>query len=129
MVLGLELAWLRKDGSSLFVRISSRTVCDESGDIQYYEGTIEDISGYKHAEKMLQKSKEKYLSLVETMEEGIGFVDENEIFVYINQAASNIFGYTEDEMIGKNLKEFTTHEMFRRVLKETSLRKALLPGL
>jgi len=122
-VLGLELVWSKHDGSSLFIRLSSRAIRDKSGDIQYYEGIVEDITRYQQAEKLLTKSEEKYRTLVETLEVGIGLVDENEYFTIVNQAASNIFGYTKDELIGKNLIELTTPEMFQQVIKETSLRK------
>ncbi|MHC4540710.1 MAG: PAS domain S-box protein, partial [Planctomycetota bacterium] len=46
-VIGLESAWLRSDGTMLHVRESARAVRDESGNILYYEGTVEDISERK----------------------------------------------------------------------------------
>jgi PAS domain S-box-containing protein len=54
-VLGLESAWTRNDGSILFVRESARAVCDEQGEILYYEGTAEDITEHKRAEEALQR--------------------------------------------------------------------------
>jgi PAS domain S-box-containing protein len=55
VVLGLESLWFRRDGTSLFVRESSRTVRDESGNVLYYEGTVEDITERKRAEEELRK--------------------------------------------------------------------------
>ena len=78
---------------------------------------------HMQAEELLLKSEEKYRSLVETIEEGIVNVDENETFVFVNQAAADIFGYSKDEMIGKNLEELTSPEMFQKLLEETSTRK------
>jgi PAS domain S-box-containing protein len=77
----------------------------------------------KQAEKALKKSEKQYRSLVETIEEGVGNVDEKENFTLVNQAAADIFGYTKKEMIGKNLKEFTSLKMFQQILKQTSIRK------
>ena len=77
----------------------------------------------KEKKEKLEESEEKYRTLVETIIEGISKVDKNETFVYVNQAAADIFGYPIDEMIGKNMRELTTQEMFQQILKETSLRK------
>ena len=88
----------------------------------------ENIADLKKTEKNLQVSEEKYRSLVENIEEGIGNVDGKENFTYVNQANAKIFGYSKDEMIGKNLKEFTTPASFQKVLKETVVRKKGVSG-
>ena len=41
---GLEGAWVRKDGSTLFVRESARLIRDETGQPLYYDGTVEDVT-------------------------------------------------------------------------------------
>jgi len=56
-IVGLESAWARRDGSTLFVRESARAVRDENGNILYYEGTVEDITARKQAENALQESR------------------------------------------------------------------------
>jgi PAS domain S-box-containing protein len=73
--------------------------------------------------KRLYETEEKFKTLIETIEEGIGNVDENENFIYVNKTAANIFGYSKEEMTGKNLKELTSPEMFRKVLDQSSIRK------
>ena len=81
------------------------------------------ITERKQAEVELRKSEEKYRTLVESLEEGICNVDENETFLFANQAVADIFGFTKSEMIGKNLKDLTTPESYQQVLHETSVRK------
>jgi len=49
-VVGLETAWAKRDGTSLFVRESATAVRDDAGNILYYEGTVEDITARKRAE-------------------------------------------------------------------------------
>ena len=73
--------------------------------------------------KRLFETEEKFRTLIETIEEGIGNVDENEKFTYVNQTAANIFGYSKEEMTGKNLRELTSPEMFRKVLNQSSIRQ------
>ncbi len=63
---GLESAWKRKDGTTIFLRESARAVRDDDGKILYYEGTVEDITERKRAEEAVSNSlKEKELLLKE----------------------------------------------------------------
>ena len=71
----------------------------------------------------LQRSEEKYRTLIENLHEGMGQVDENEYFTFANQAASEIFGISKDEIIGKNLRDFTSAEDFSKIRKQTKERK------
>jgi PAS domain S-box-containing protein len=57
-VAGLESAWTRRDGSTLFVRESARAVRDRDGNTLYYEGSVEDITDRKRAEDQLRKTME-----------------------------------------------------------------------
>ncbi|GAB4557322.1 MAG: hypothetical protein Kow0047_01570 [Anaerolineae bacterium] len=53
-VRGLESAWVRKDGTVLYVRESARAIRDAEGRILYYEGTVEDITEQKRAQRIGQ---------------------------------------------------------------------------
>ncbi len=99
---------------------------DEIGQLAFsFNRMIENI---RQSGKELQESEEKYRALVETMEEGIGIVDENENFTFINQATANMFGYSKKELLGMNLKELTTPKNFKRVIEQTSIRKTKKSG-
>ena len=52
-VKGLESAWTRMDGTTLFVSESARAINDKEGKIIYYDGIIEDITLRKKAEQEL----------------------------------------------------------------------------
>lgn len=58
-VLGFESKWIKKDGTTIYVRESAVVVKDEPDNIIYYEGTVEDISDKKMAEEALIKAKER----------------------------------------------------------------------
>jgi PAS domain S-box-containing protein len=57
-IFGFESQWRKKDGTIIFVRESARSVKDESGNVLYYEGTVEDISDKKKTEEALVEAKE-----------------------------------------------------------------------
>lgn len=62
-VSNLEYKVCRQNGTKIWVSENARAVKDETGQLLYYEGTIEDISRRKEAEAAL-KEKEQYLRLV-----------------------------------------------------------------
>ena len=72
-VTGLESAWKRRDGSTLWVRENARAVRDEAGKTLFYEGTVEDITKRKRAEEALCQSEELYRSLFENMLNGFAY--------------------------------------------------------
>ncbi|EGK90623.1 PAS domain S-box protein [Microcoleus vaginatus PCC 9802] len=48
----------RKDGSIIWISENCRAVCDEAGNLLYYEGFIKDITDSKQAEIKMQQAKE-----------------------------------------------------------------------
>ena len=58
-VTGLEAAWTKQDGTSVFVRESARAVRDKDGNTLYYEGTAEDITERKRAVETLQRAHDQ----------------------------------------------------------------------
>lgn len=54
-VTGLESAWKREDGTTVFVRESARTVLDHDGKALYYEGTVEDVTERKEMQRRLRR--------------------------------------------------------------------------
>jgi len=118
-----ELTDRRRDGAVFPFWTATSKIVDEAGKVIALVGIGRDITERKRVEEALKKSEEKYRNLVETMEEGIGVVDEKETFTFVNRAAAHLFGYSKDELIGKSLRELTTPEAFQRVLDQTSVRK------
>lgn len=90
-VLGLECAWRRYDGSTVFVRESARAVRDDSGRTLYYEGTVEDITERK-------LSEEKYLKLVATSTDAIMiYSTETGEILETNPAGCEMYGFNDEE--------------------------------
>lgn len=58
-ITGFESAWIRKDGSTIFVRESALVIYDENRKVLYYDGTFEDITERKQAEEAQVKLEEQ----------------------------------------------------------------------
>lgn len=71
---------------------------------------VQDITVRKQIELELEESREKYRQIVETAQEGIWVIDENNKTVFVNQKMCDILEYSMDEMIGKESKHFLDDE-------------------
>ncbi|HET7010150.1 MAG TPA: PAS domain S-box protein [Anaerolineales bacterium] len=65
-IIGMESAWRRRDGTTIFVRENARVVRDDGGRVQYYEGTVEDITQRKRAEDAVAQRARQLQALYET---------------------------------------------------------------
>lgn len=63
-VKGFQAELKRRDGSHFWVSISGKAICDDEGNILYYEGTIEDITLNKMIESELAKHQMHLETLV-----------------------------------------------------------------
>jgi len=71
---------------------------------------LQDITVRKQVELELEESREKYRQIVETAQEGIWMIDENNKTVFVNQKMCEILEYSIDEMIGKENNYFMDDE-------------------
>lgn len=54
---GVEVNWKRKDGSILAVRLTGRPVVDEKGQLEYFEGIVENVAERRALEEQLRQSQ------------------------------------------------------------------------
>ena len=93
LIRGLEAAWRRKDGTTAYVRESARSILDKNGAVQFYEGTVEDITDRKRAELEVLASEERYRRLFENCLEGIFQSTPQGRFIAANPAMIRMFGF------------------------------------
>lgn len=101
---------IRKDGTPIFLEMSTSLMRDSSGEPVGFRGVLRDISERKEAEKALQVSEEKYRTILESIEDGYYEVDIKGNLTFFNDSLCKIYGRSRDELMGKNLREFTNSE-------------------
>jgi len=69
-------------------------------------GTCTDITETRKIQDALLKSESQYRRLVTAAQEGIWAMDNNYLTAFVNPLMAKMLGYTESEMVGKNLSEF-----------------------
>ncbi|MGC1121657.1 MAG: PAS domain S-box protein [Candidatus Methanofastidiosia archaeon] len=95
-IVGLESAWTRKDGTTVFLRENAKAVRDEKGTILYYEGTVEDITQRRKAEEELEKSEQRFRALMRDSSDVVYIVNRKGTIEYVSPNVQQILGYFED---------------------------------
>jgi PAS domain S-box-containing protein len=73
--------------------------------------------------KRLEKSETQYRNITENIAEGVFTVDEFENIQYANKAFCTMLGYSNEQILQKNLKNITSKEHFDIIEKQTLKRK------
>lgn len=100
-ITSFEAPYRRKDGSTLWLSLNARIVRDSRGHVQYYEGTVQDITDSRRAKDALEESEERYRTAIEHSSDGVAIV-KGERHVYVNRSFLSMFGYEDpEEFLGK----------------------------
>ena len=112
--------WRRKDGSWIDVDVSMSWVAGATGGIFFVTGR--DITDQVEAEQRLLKSEARYRLLIEHMNDGLNFVDNEEKIRFVNDKFCEITGYERHELIGQVASELLLDEegieYIRQVMSE-----------
>lgn len=77
----------------------------------------------KQTEKALRESEERYRAVAESTTASIGIVDPEENFTYVNPAFAKMLGYSQNELLHKNLSQVSDPEEFSKCQLMTIERK------
>jgi two-component system, LuxR family, sensor kinase FixL len=99
---GAELFGLNSDGTEFPVEVSLSPLQTSQG-LPLVMATIHDITTRKQAEMALQESETRMRAIFETAVDAIITIDERGLIERINPAAETLFGYSENELAGKNV--------------------------
>lgn len=116
-IVGLEARWMRKDGHLLSVRENARIVRDERGQIRFYEGTVEDITEQREAERARRESERRYRAIVEDQTEFICRFTPDKRITFVNEAMCRFFGRSKEELLGEDFADFLPADEYRRLNK------------
>ncbi len=101
-IVGLEVSWQTRDGRTLFVRENARAVRGEDGAVLYYEGTVEDVTDRKAAERALRQERELAHSYLEVAGVIMVALDETGAVKLINRKGCAVLGGTPGDITGRN---------------------------
>jgi two-component system, cell cycle sensor histidine kinase and response regulator CckA len=83
-------------------------------------GTMLDITERKRAEEALRSSEERYRSILESIQDGYFEDDLAGNFTFVNDVISRHLGYTKDELIGMNYRQYASEETSKELYQHFS---------
>lgn len=83
-----------------------------------------ELNAHKKTENALKESEERYRGIVEGMQSGVISIDSEANILYVNQHMADMFGYTEQETIGRSMYGFVDAEGQVKLRKHLKRRKA-----
>jgi PAS domain S-box-containing protein len=118
---GIELSGLRKNGSDFPIEIMLSPLDSAEGIL--VTAAIRDISVRKAAEKHLGQMEGRYRGLLEAAPDAMVVVSQTGEIVLLNVQAENQFGYSRDELLGRQVKTIIPEGFAERLVAD-ALRSA-----
>ncbi len=117
-----EVQLFKKDGTSIWGIISSKTIFDKNNEVLYYDGYLYDISKRNKAHELLKDSEEMFRKLTQNLKSAVFIFDESGKFLYINKATCDITGYTKTELLKMKFFE-VVHPAFKDLVYERGYKR------
>jgi PAS domain S-box-containing protein len=113
-----EYRFVRKNGEIIWVMemITSITYKGKRAAL----GSFMDITEHKRTEDELRRSEGKYRTIMEDMEEGYFEIDLAGNFTFVNDAECRNMGYSREELIGMNNRQYTDKENAKKAFQAFS---------
>lgn len=112
-----------RNGERVWISWKNTIVYDETGEISAIHCVGYDVTDRKKAERALRETKEMLQALIEASPMGIDVLDETGRVVLWNPAAEAIYGWSEDEILGRRPPMLTPeedselHRMLQRIFE------------
>jgi diguanylate cyclase (GGDEF)-like protein/PAS domain S-box-containing protein len=107
-----EVYGRHRNGSSVPMRVRVSEM--HRDDVTYYTLLVADISERKAAQKMLLEAESRYRNLVETAHDLVWSTDTEGRWIYLNNAVTSIYGFTQEQMLGRRFTDFQAPESEER---------------
>ncbi len=110
---GQEVTLIKKNGEPVSFLWSAATI--EIMGAVCLINAVTDITELKQAEEALRESEEKYRTILESIEDGYFEVDIAGNFTFFNDSLCKILGYSKNELMGMNNREYTDEENAKKL--------------
>ena len=100
---------IRRNGERVWIAWTNKGVFDKDGHITEILCIGNDITEHKKTEEALYKSQQEFDSLFRSSPEALVYLDENSNILDMNPRFTELFGYTLDEVKGRNINDGMIH--------------------
>jgi PAS domain S-box-containing protein len=104
----IEKRYIRKNGEMMWGHLTVSLIRNRDGTpAEYTVGMVEDITERKQSEELLRESEERFRTMFENSGIGMALVSLQAYPVKCNPAIQKLLGYTDEELRGMAVSEFT----------------------
>lgn len=104
--------FLRSDGSTCLLDLTATLI--DWNDAEVILVTLRDACERRQWEEALRDSEEKLRTITNAARDAVIMLDEEGAILYWNPAARTIFGYTDKEIIGRNLDSLIAAKKYHK---------------
>jgi PAS domain S-box-containing protein len=105
VVRGFETRVRGADGSVRWLVVEARGIPDEDGHVRWHEGSALDFTKRRTAEEALRASEARKGAMLEAAIDAVITMDDSGRITEFSPAAERTFGYSRDDVIGKELAD------------------------
>jgi len=109
---------ITKNRENLYFESIVTLLKDKNDQIIGFRGLARDITEKKKLEASLRKSEDKYLNILDNMEDLYAEFDLAGNYIFFNKATQKAMGYTDDELMNLNYKEVVDDKTAKRLYTE-----------
>ncbi|MDC0336273.1 PAS domain S-box protein [Pseudodesulfovibrio sp.] len=103
-----ERRLLRKDGTTLYMDISTAAIRDEAGALEYLVVVMADTNERREAEQALDRSERLFRGVFDNASIGIALVSNQGTLMSANAKCCDISGYSNQEIVGSSATKYYT---------------------
>ncbi|WP_291328321.1 diguanylate cyclase [Desulfovibrio sp. UCD-KL4C] len=100
----LVSTFVNRDGHKLWLEFNGVPVLDSEGNVTGFRGATSDITAQRKTLQELQDREDMLHSISDSVQDALILLDDKGLVHFWNPAAEKIFGFSSEEMIGKNLR-------------------------
>ncbi|NLE05740.1 MAG: PAS domain S-box protein [Crenarchaeota archaeon] len=115
----VEKRCIRKDGQIIIGRVVATTLSNQKGNSQIFIIQLEDITEIKEKNKELEENRQKFEILFKENPAAICIINTDFIITDHNLKFTELFGYTSEECIGKNVLKLIIPEEERKEIENS----------
>ena len=118
-----DQVFMYPDGRKIHSLVKKFPIYDEQHKLIAVAAISRDVTDYKNTLEELYRSEQKYRLLIDNQGEGIGMVDPDDRFIFVNPKAEEIFGMAAGKLVGKKVFDFLSPKNRKFIRDQTDLRK------
>jgi two-component system NtrC family sensor kinase len=107
-----------QSGRRRIAEVHCYPILDDNGNVNHIIESIIDITERRQPEEALRESEEKFRIIASSAHDSIIMMDNRGKATFCNKAAEKIFGYTEEEILGRDIHQLLAPKEYNNAFRQ-----------